>query len=151
MELIFDNDGLHIFSEKKEILLTNSICRVDGMPLEIAWEYEKWGFLCYAYESSAWLVYRFQIEGKIGAYITSASIDSPPELMDFLGDIDILFVTWGLDLKSSIEKIEPRMIIALWEQSASLASALGASLPVDKYKLKESDFSPENTPCVLMA
>ena len=151
MDFIYRNNTLSIESEKKTIEFHSDNINLDGLTLEMAGEYEKWGFLAYCHETADNRIYQLRAEGYSIGYISSIVADLTPPELDFLGDLDVLIMPTGKGSIAFIEKIEPRMIVTYGETAHELATHMGISEPsVLKYRLKEADLSGERMGCVVM-
>lgn len=150
MEFSLIDSQLKIESEKKEILIWNGTCMLDTMLIEVPWEYEKGGFLLYA-SLHAWkLIFQFQIEGYSCAYIGDSSSELSTDILDFLGDLDILFLSWVDEVKWILGKIDPRLVVVFDASPKDLESVFPGITWVQKWKLRESDFSLEKTNCIFL-
>ena len=151
MDFIYRNNTLTIESDKKSIVFQPDSILLDGLTLEMAGEYEKWGFLAYAHELNGNRIYQLRAEGYSVGYVATVVSDLSAEELDFLGDLDILVMPTGKGSVPLIEKIEPRMIVTYGETAHELATHMGISEPaVQKYRLKEVDLSGERMGCVVM-
>lgn len=85
--------------------------------------------------------------GYVGSVISEIS----SEMLDFLGDLDLLIVPGAKTLHPVIVKIEPRLLVAFGPQSSEIGVLLGnAEMPLQKYKLKDADLSSDKTNVVLL-
>ena len=150
MELSLKADTLTLTSEKREILLNAQGLTLDALFIDTPWEYEKWGFLCYVRQAEEWLIYQFQVEGMMGAFICEEKIELSSGLLDFLSDVDVLFVLGSRELRPAIEKIDPRILVIFWENGRDLASTFSVTDAVSQCKMKASDFLPDTMSCILM-
>lgn len=151
MDFTTKNNILAIESEKKTISLQEDCVDIDGLKVEMAWEYEKSGFLAYAHEASDLRIYQMRIEGYTVGFIPTALGDLSPEQLDFLWDLDVLVMPTSKNSIPLLEKIEPSFLITYGESAHELATALGVSEPqVTKYKLREADLSGEKMGVVVM-
>lgn len=152
MEFILDKNTLHIDSEKRRISLSSDSIVLDGMTLEMPGEYEKWGFLSYITSQDGELIGQFRIEWYTCAFLPFIKKELSPEVLDFLGDVDILILPGNKESIPMIEVIEPRMIIAYGEWAHEIGTSMGATNePTIKYKLKEADLSAEKTGVVVLS
>lgn len=151
MDFLYRSNTLTIESDKKTIEFLPQSVLLDGLTLEMSWEYEKWGFLAYAHEDNESLIFQITIEGYHVGYIPSLMTDISTASLDFLGDLDILIMPTGKGSAGVIDKIEPRLIVTYGETAHELATHLGISeLPLVKYRFKEADLSLEKAGCVVM-
>lgn len=151
MEFSFKNGNVLIDSEKKEISLLSDSVILDGVAIECAGEYEKSGFLMYAYKRNDEVLYHFRAEGNWIAYIPKVLIDITPEALDFLGTVDVLVMPTGKSSGWVVEKIEPRLLVTYGESAHELWTILWyIDIPISKYKLKEADMSSEKTGCIVL-
>lgn len=151
MEFLLKNTLLSIESEKKTIELTPDALILDGMSVEMAGEYEKGGFLLYVQSENDVSYYHFRVEGYWIVYIPTVVTDISGDILEFLGNIDVLVMPGARSIQALIEKLEPRLLVTYGEWAHEVALALGSSEPaVMKYKLKEADLSSEKTGCVVM-
>lgn len=151
MEFLLKNSILTIESEKKTIEFTPTDLILDGMPIEIAGEYEKWGFLLYVQSENGMNYYHFRVEGYWVVYIPTLVTDISGDILEFLGNVDILVMPGARTMHAVLEKIEPRLLVTYGESAHDIALVLGAIEPaVTKYRVKEADLSSEKTGCVVM-
>jgi hypothetical protein len=151
MDFTTKNNILAIESEKKAISLQPDFVDIDGLKVEMAWEYEKSGFLAYAHEASDLRIYQMRIEGYTVGFIPMSVSDLTPEQLDFLWDLDVLVMPTSKSTVPLLEKIEPSFLVTYGESAHELATALGVSEPhVLKYKLREVDLSGEKMWVVVM-
>jgi hypothetical protein len=151
MEFLYKNGTLSIDSDKKEIVLNTDCVILDWLMIEMAGEYEKWGFLAYAHEEIGNRIYQIRVEWETLGYIPLMRADLSSVELDFLGDLDILVMPTAKSSVPLLEKIEPRMLITYGESAHELATALGVSEPATlKYKVKEADMSLEKMGVVVM-
>ena len=151
MDFLYRNNTLSIESDKKTIQFSSESVDIDGLMLEMAGEYEKWGFLAYVHEENESLIFQVTIEWHHVGYIPSSLVDLSTASLDFLGDLDILIIPAGKSSIPLIEKIEPRLIVIYGESAHELSTHMGISEPPTlKYRLKETDLSGEKTGCVVM-
>ena len=80
MDFIYRNNTLSIESEKKTIEFHSDNINLDGLTLEMAGEYEKWGFLAYCHETADNRIYQLRAEGYSIGYISSIVADLTPYL-----------------------------------------------------------------------
>lgn len=150
MDFSLKNSQVTITSDKKEILLTPDTVILDGLDIELPGEYEKSGCLMYAWHKNDEKLYHFRTEWTWIAYIPSLLTDISPEALDFLGSVDVLVMPGAKSMQNVLEKVEPRMLVTYGDTAHEIATPLGASEIVVKYKLKEADMSSEKTGCVLL-
>ena len=151
MDFLYKNNTLSIESEKKTIEFHSESINLDGLILEMAGEYEKWGFLAYCHDTADNRIYQLRAEGYSIGYLPTIVADLTAPELDFLGDLDVLIMPTGKGSIALIEKIEPRMIVTYGETAHELATHMGISEPpVLKYRLKEADLSGERMGCVVM-
>lgn len=150
MEFIYKNSTLILESDKKVIQFLSDSIDIDWLVIEMAGEYEKWGFLAYSHEKNDLRIYQIRVEWKSVGYISSVVVDLSSEELDFLGDLDILIMPTSKLSVPLIEKIEPRLVVTYGDTAHELATHMGISEPpVSKYKIKESDLSMEKTSCLV--
>ncbi len=151
MDILYKQWTLSIESEKKSIELTSTSFTLDTMPIEMAGEYEKGGFLLYVRTENEQNYYHFRVEGYWVAYIPTLITEISTETLEFLGNIDVLIMPGAKSMQPILEKIEPRLLVTYGESAHEIAVTLGATEPaVMKYRLKEADLSSEKTGCVVM-
>ena len=151
MDFFYKNNTLSIESDKKVIQCLPNQVNLDGLSLEMAGEYEKWGFLAYAYEENESRIFQITIEWYHVGYISETLTDLSSAALDFLGDLDILVMPTGKGSVALIEKIEPRLVVTYGEAAHELATHMGISEPpVAKYRLKDADLSLDKAGCVVM-
>ena len=151
MDFIYKNNSVQIESEKKIILLWTDMVDIDGLIVEMAWEYEKSGFLAYAHETADMCIYQIRVEGYSVGYIPAQYSDLSWEQLDFLWDLDVLVMPTSKTSIPLLEKIEPSFLITYGETSHELATAMGVSEPqTSKYKLREADLWGEKMGVVVM-
>ncbi len=151
MEFLLKNNLLSIESEKKIIELGNPSLILDGMSIDMAGEYEKAGVLLYVHTDNEVNYYHFRVEGYWIAYIPLVITEISSDILEFLGNIDILVMPGAKSMQGVLEKIEPRRIVTYGESAHEIATALGKVEPaIAKYKFKEADLSNEKTGCVVM-
>jgi hypothetical protein len=152
MEFQIENTVLHIDSDKKRISLSSAEMNLDGMKLEMAWEYEKWGFLAYVLEEQEMLIAEFRVEGYSTVFLPSAHMNLSDTGLEFLWDVDILILPGDKSSIPMIEKIEPRLIVAYGEGAHEIGTHLGVvDEPEKKHKLKDTDLSADKTNCIILA
>jgi hypothetical protein len=150
MDLSLKNSTITITSDKKEILLTPTTVILDGLDIELPGEYEKSGCLMYAWDKNDEKVYHFRTEGHWIAYIPSLLSDISPDALDFLGTVDLLIMPGAKSMQSVLEKVEPRLLITYGESAHEIATPLGTTEAVSKYRLKDADLSSDKTGCVIL-
>ncbi len=151
MEFLYKNKALTIESEKKTIEFTQTHLILDGMPIEMAGEYEKWGFLLYVQSENGVMFHHFRVEGYWVVYIPTLVMDISGDILEFLGNVDILVMPGARSMHAILEKIEPRLLITYGDSAHEIALVLGATEPaVTKYRVKEADLSSDKTGCVVM-
>lgn len=150
MDFRFHNNSVIIDSDKKEIKLLSSTVDLDGLIIEMAWEYEKSGCLMYAWQKNDEQLYHFRVDGYWIAYVPMLLSDISPEALDFLGSVDVLVMPGAKSMQWVLEKIEPRMLVTYGELAHEISTPLGTIEMISKYKLKESDLSSEKTTCILL-
>ena len=151
MDFIFKNNFVSIESEKKVIVFGWDYIDVDGLRIDMAGEYEKWGFLAYAHEFADVRIYQMRIEGYTVGYLSNNLQDLSSEQLDFLWDLDVLVMPTSKSSIPLLEKIEPCFLITYGETAHELATSMGFSEPqVSKYKLREADLSGEKMGVVVM-
>jgi hypothetical protein len=151
MDFLFKKNHVVIESEKKTIELNTDNVDLDGLPIDVAGEYEKSGFLAYGHEQEWRRIYQIRVEGETIGYISHLTADLSTEELEFFGDLDILVAPTAKSSLPLLEKIEPRMLITYGETAHELATALWVSeFPVTKYKVKEADMSLEKMGVLLM-
>ena len=151
MDFLYKNTALTIESEKKTIEFTPTNLILDGMPIDMAGEYEKWGFLLYVQSENGVSYYHFRVEGYWIVYIPTLITDISGDILEFLGNVDILVMPGARSIHALLEKIEPRLLITYGDTANEIAQVLGVTEPpVTKYKVKEADLSSEKTGCIVM-
>ncbi len=151
MDFSFKNNITTITSDKKDILLGADSITLDGMEIDMAWEYEKSGCLMYVFDKNDEKLYHFRTEGYWVAYIPHIPTLISAEALEFLGTIDVLVMPGSKASHEIVEKIEPRILVTYWELAHELAIQMGVTEPaILKYRLKEADLSSEKTWCVVM-
>lgn len=152
MEFSLKNNIIAISSEKKEITLSPEKVVLDGLDIEVAGEYEKSGFLLYAFTRDDEQLYHFRVEGYWIAYVPTLITDISADALEFLGTVDVLVMPGAKAMNAVLEKIEPRLLVTYGDTSSEIATILcGMYEPANKYKLKESDLSSEKTGCIVLA
>ena len=104
----------------------------------------------YAWDKNDEKVYHFRTEGHWIAYIPTLLSDISPDALDFLGTVDLLIMPGAKSMQSVLEKVEPRLLITYGESAHEIATPLGATEAVSKYRLKEADLSSDKTGCVIL-
>jgi len=151
MEFLLKNNTLTIESEKKTIELAPTSLILDGMTVDMPGEYEKGGFLLYVQHENGVPYYHFRVEGYWIVYIPSLITEISGNILEFLGNVDVLVMPGAKSMIPVLEKIEPRLLVTFGELAHEVALALGVTEPaVTKYKLKDADLSSEKTGCVVM-
>ena len=151
MDFFLKNTLLSLESDKKVIELSNPTLTLDGMSIEMAGEYEKWGFLLYVMTENEVNYYHFRVEGYWIAYIPRIIHEISSDILEFLGNIDVLVMPGAKSMQGVLEKIEPRLLVTYGEGAHEIATTLGNIEPaVTKYRLKEADLSNEKAGCVVM-
>jgi hypothetical protein len=150
MEFTLKNNAVIIDTEKKEISLTPESVILDGLDIELPWEYEKSGCLMYSFAKNDELLYHFRAEGYWIAYIPNLMTDISAEALEFLWNIDVLVMSGAKSMQAVMEKIEPRLLVTYGETAHEISILLAAPEPMTKYRLKEIDLSSEKTWCVVL-
>ncbi len=151
MEFLLKNHTLTIESEKKSIELTPTSLILDGMVVDMAGEYEKWGFLLYVHSEGGQLYFHFRVEGYWIAYIPTCLWEITGEILEFLGNIDVLVMPGAKSMIPVLEKIEPRMLITYGDLAHEVALTLAVNdVPTNKYKLKDADLSSDKIGCIVL-
>ncbi len=150
MEFTLKNNTVIIDTEKKEISLAPDKVILDGLGIELPWEYEKSGCLMYSFSKNDELLYHFRAEGYWIAYVPHLMIDISVEALEFLGNIDVLVMPGAKSMQAVMEKIEPRLLVTYGETAHEIGLILAAPESVTKYKLKEIDLSSEKTGCIVL-
>ena len=151
MDFSYKNSIITISSDKKEIVLSSESVVLDGLAIELPGEYEKSSILMYSFHKNDERLYHFRTEGYWIAYIPEILTDISTEALDFLGGIDILIMPGAKSMQSTLEKVEPGLLITYGESAHEIALALwSVGEIVSKYKMKEADLSTEKTTCVVM-
>ena len=78
-------------------------------------EYEKSGILWEVKEYGKVLFYKFLVEGKHIAIVTSDSFEIKEEILKFFGDIDVLVIVGTKQAVKVFENIEAKVVIPYWE------------------------------------
>lgn len=95
--------------------------------------------------------YHFRVEGYWIVYIPTLITDISGDILEFLGNVDILVMPGARSIHALLEKIEPRLLITYGDTANEIAQVLGVTEPpVTKYKVKEADLSSEKTGCIVM-
>lgn len=151
MDFLYKNNTVSIESDKKTITFLPDAVEVDGLLLDMAGEYEKWGFLAYAHEHNERRIYQLRVEGYRVGYLPGLVTELTADEMTFLWDLDILIMQTSHASHALIEKMEPRMLVTTGISAHEYATHLGFAEPaVSKYRLKEADMSVEKMGCVVM-
>jgi Beta-lactamase superfamily domain len=151
MDFFYKNKTLSIESDKKTIEFAPQALILDWLSLDMAGEYEKWGFLAYTHTEDETLIYHITAEGYKIWYVPTLVSDLSASTLEFLGDIDILVMPSAKGSVPVIEKIEPRLIVTYGETAHELATHMGISEPpMQKYRVKEADLSLDKAGCVVM-
>jgi hypothetical protein len=150
MEFVYKNGSINIDSEKKTIILKDQSIDLDGLVIEIPGEYEKSGMLMYAFARNEEKLFHFRAEGYWIAYIPYPLADISSEALDFLGTVDILVLPGSKAIQTVIEKIEPRLLITYGPSASEVATTLGMTEMLPKYRVKDTDLSSEKTGCILL-
>ena len=151
MEFFYKSGGITLESEKKQIQFLKDALDIDGLKVEMAWEYEKSGFLAYAHELAEVRIYQMRVEWYTLGYIPEMVTDLTAEQLDFLSDLDLLIMPTSKLTQPLLEKIEPSTLVTYGETAQELATALWVSEPpVQKFKLKDSDLSHEKMSVIVL-
>ena len=95
--------------------------------------------------------YHFRVEGYWVVYIPTLVTDISGDILEFLGNVDILVMPGARSMHAVLEKIEPRLLVTYGDSAHEIALVLGVPEPaVTKYRVKEADLSSEKTGCVVM-
>jgi hypothetical protein len=154
MRIFYKNDDLIIKnSDWKNIVFSPNSKEVfiDDFSVSYPWEYEKSGILFEVKEYNNVLFYRFIVDSKHIAIITSDSFEIKEEILSFFWDIDLLIIIWTKDAIKIFENIEAKVVVPYWEsKDIFLNSMWQNSEEINKYKIKaESDLN--NTEFVNLA
>ena len=138
MDITSRDNQIVITSDKKEIVFKNSDSIIlDGMMIDFHGEYEKSGFMTTFHEVEGKPLFSLRVEGKNIAYIPTDTLEITENVVDFLGNIDILILPGN---KNSTK------VVPYGEETPLFLSSLGQNIEmVDKYKTKEIDFEGEAT------
>lgn len=151
MEFIRKDNQVIISSEKKEIILGSENITLDTLFIDTPGEYEKGGFLMYVREDEAIRYYHFRVEGYWIGYISGIPTEIPAQILDFLGQLDILVAPFGKTEQKFLEQIEPKMLVSFSDSAADLVQLLGTEVSSGtNYKLKAQDISTEKTSLVIL-
>ncbi|MDD2891689.1 MAG: hypothetical protein PHQ95_01875 [Candidatus Gracilibacteria bacterium] len=147
MDITSRNNQIVITSDKKEIIFEGPTSIVlDGLIIDFFGEYEKSGFLATFHEVEGKNLFTLRVEGKNIAFVPTDTLEITENVVNFLGNIDILILPGDKNATKIFENIEARMVIPYGEETPLFLSSLGQNIEmVDKYKTKESDFEGEAT------
>ncbi|NCP76807.1 hypothetical protein GW819_03445 [Candidatus Gracilibacteria bacterium] len=147
MDITSRDNQIVITSDKKEIIFSNPTSIVlDGMIIDFHGEYEKSGFMTTFHEVEGKPLFSLRVEGKNIAYIPTDVLEITENVVDFLGNIDILIIPGNKNSTKIFENLEARMVVPYGEETPLFLSSLGQNIEmVDKYKTKETDFEGEAT------
>lgn len=150
MEFSLKNDGVIVTSEKKTIELMPSYVSVDGLSITSAGEYEKSGFLLYAYENE-YRYYTLRAEGMWIGFMPEIPENLDTKVLDFFGQLDILVSPISKGQQKILEQLEPRMLISYSDMASELASILWVELSIQTaYKLRIQDIDSEKTFLIIL-
>jgi len=169
-----------ILSNEKSSL--NNTAAVTDEPKVLTWpgEYEVSGIAITAMELAAPegekkdtvkpMIYTFDAEGMKVCYISDYSMPITDELMETIGDVDVLVVPVGKEkanydeIHKTIEEIEPRIVIPIYYKTAGLKvdagdpaiflkkAGLGNVTPREKFSANsKSELPQEKTEFVVLA
>ncbi len=134
-------------SDKKEVLFTPAGRKIQLEDFEVKtpWEYEKSGNLLEVQKFQDLLFYKFSIDGKDIAIITSDAFDLTEEVLGFFGDIDVLIITGTKPAVKIFENIEAKMVIPYGEGKDVFLNALGQTPETVKKVKVGADLSGDTT------
>ncbi|MDD2917322.1 MAG: MBL fold metallo-hydrolase [Candidatus Gracilibacteria bacterium] len=147
MDITSRNNQIVITSDKKEIVFESPASIVlDGLVIDFFGEYEKSGFLATFHEVEGKNLFTLRVEGKNIAYVPTNTLDITENVVNFLGNIDILILPGDKNATKIFENLEARIVVPYGEETSVFLSSLGQNIEmVDKYKTKETDFESEAT------
>ena len=151
MEFLFQDSSVCIQSDKKDIIINESTFILDNLVIDMPGEYEKGGFLCHVKQVQEVLIAHFRVENLWCLALPISNLELSQELLEFIGNVDVLLFPGNKESVSMIEKIDPRLLIIYGDSAQELSVALGHNIEVtSRYKFKESELSPDRTACVIL-
>lgn len=151
MDIQYTPQAITLISEKKEIILQNDAIILDGFLVDVPGEYEKGGFLLYVREYEGIRLAHFRVEGYWCGYMSDIPESMSGDMLDFFGQLDILFAPIEKKHQSLLEQIEPRLLVSYGGGACEMPQVLGVSCEVvSQYRLKSGDISSEKTGLVIL-
>lgn len=150
MDFFLKNSQLVVVSEKKEILLGDSVF-LDSMELSMPGEYEKSQMTAHVKKCGEGYMYLFHIEGRRVGYISVLEWVTPEWALEIIGDLDVLVVPPTHALLSLIESVAPSIAITYFVEESPLGAAHASVFEgMKKYVLKEADMSADATKHIIL-
>lgn len=133
-----DNKTINFSLDSESVML-------DGFDVNYPGEYEKAGNLLEVKEYQDTLFFKFLVDGKHLAIITSDSFEMKEEILSFFGDIDVLVITGTKDAVKVFENIEAKAVIPYGEGKDIFLNTLGQHAEAVKVYKVGADLSGDTT------
>ncbi len=135
-----DNSKIIIEDSNKKWIVFDFIknnVELDWFLVSFPWEYEKSAILLEVKEYENNLFYNFLIDWKHLIILWVDEFNLKEEILDFLGDIDILLIKWSKNSIKLFENLEAKIVIPYWEWKDIFLNNLGQKIEeVEKFKQK---------------
>lgn len=118
---------------------------LDGFDVNHPGEYEKSGILLEVKEYTEILFFKFLVDGKHIAIVTSDSFEIKEEILKFFGDIDVLIITGTKAGVKVFENIEAKMVIPYGEGKEVFLNTVGQHAEAVKVQKVGADLSGDTT------
>ena len=139
-------------SDKVEIFFSEKGLSIAGYGIDFPGEYERSGVLVEVLEFQGALAFHLKSEGVTMAWLDHEKFEASKDLVDFLGDVDVLVVRGSKESAKAAEGIDARVVVPYGPGAQPFLAALGQNLEAAaKYKLKEADLSADVTKYVSLA
>lgn len=148
------NNQIHIENSDKTALVfsvDSGEVILDGFDVNYPGEYEKWGILGEVKEYNEVLFYKFLVEGKHVAIVTSDSFEIKEEILSFFGDIDVLLITGTKSAVKIFENIEAKVVFPYGEGKDIFLNTVGHTAEAVKTHKIGADINGDSTEFVNLA
>lgn len=148
IQIAYKGDFLEITDSNKtsiQFLSTTGEVILDGFDINFPGEYEKSGILWEVKEYSEILFFKFLIDGKKVAIITSDSFEIKEEILKFFGDIDILVIVGSKQSVKVFENIEAKVVVPYGEGKDIFLNTVGNHADSVQVYKAGADISGDNT------
>ncbi len=140
LEIINNNKKIIIKNSSKEDITIEYLTKeifIWNLKIDLPWEYEKSWILLEAKEYNNEIFYNIVVEKKHIVVFFTDNFEIKEEIVDFFGDIDILFIPWTKESAKLFENIEAKVVIPFGEAKDIFLQTLGQNIEeVENYKIK---------------